>query len=236
MDNRRFDRAPAAPCASAETRLSNKARSSAEARPSNKTNMIRARRGAQLVLARLTRLYTLGETSSLSMSEVGQLVDSMAYVLGVSSIDAPQAVAVLSREDVLQQYECRRKSLEVRAAHIYELWREVAARMPPIPNKVLVENMHSVRQVPAHYNTYFGAQKVPASLDYLPHGFVEKDGPRLKGLEAVELWLACALDEAEWLQQFPLERLVSTLELHAPGYLDACTSLRDLAEPFLDGN
>lgn len=236
MDDRKIDCAPASPCASAETRPSDKVRSSVEAHPSDKTDMVRARRGAQLVLARLTRLYTLDETSSLSVSELGQLVDSMAYVLGVPSIDAPQAVAVLSREDVLQQYECRRKSLEACAAHTHEPWCKVAARMPPIPNKALVETMHSIEQVPARYNTYFSAQKVPASLDYLPHGFVEKDGPRLKGLHAVELWLACARDEAEWLQQFPIERLISTLKQHAPGYLDACSSLRDLAEPFLDGN
>lgn len=106
--------------------------------------------------------------------------------------------------------------------------------MPPIPNKSLVETMASVARAPSRYDANLDARRVPASLEYLPHGFVEAGGTRLDGVDAVELWLGCAREEAAWLARLPLERVVATLELHAPGYLDSCTSLRDLVEPYLE--
>lgn len=41
------------------------------------------------------------------------------------------------------------------------------------------------------------------------------------------------LAEAHWLARFDTVSLTRALEVHAPGYLDDCTSLRDLMEPYV---
>lgn len=189
----------------------------------------RARRGAAQVFARLVWLYTAGESTSIAEEEAERLLGSMAYVLGVRSLDEPAAVAVLACDDPLGVFEKRRAALERRAAATVEAWREVAATMPQIPNKSLVETMASIAEVPRRYNSYFSAQDVPAELTYQPHGFDERG---LLGIDAVELWLDAARDEAAWLAHFSADDLTRVLDAHAPGYLDANTSLRDLIEPY----
>ena len=188
-----------------------------------------ARRGASQVFARLVWLYTAGESTSIAKEEAERLLGSMAYVLGVRSLDEPVAVAALACDDPLGAFEKRRLALERRAAATVEAWRDVAATMPQIPNKSLVETMASIAEVPRRYNTYFSAQDVPAELTYQPHGF---DGRGLLGIDAVEAWLDAARDEAAWLARFSADDLTRVLDAHAPGYLDTTISLRDLVEPF----
>ncbi|MEE8674242.1 DUF6179 domain-containing protein [Tractidigestivibacter scatoligenes] len=189
----------------------------------------RARRGAAQIFARLVWLYTAGESTSIAEEEAERLLGSMAYVLGVRSLDDPAAVAVLACDDPLGAFEERRAALKRRAATTVEAWREVAAIMSKIPNKSLVETMASIAEVPRRYNTYFSAQDVPAEPTYQPHGF---DGRELLGIDAVELWLDAARDEAAWLVRFSADDLTRVLDAHVPGYLDANTSLRDLIEPY----
>ena len=145
-------------------------------------------------------------------------------------MDEPAAIAVLACDDPLGAFEERRAALERRAAATANPWREVAAATPQIPNKSLIETMASIAGVSRRYNTYFSAQKVPADLSYQPHGF---DGRGLLGIDAVETWLDAARSEAAWLARFSADDLVRVLEVHAPGYLDACTSLWDLVEPYV---
>ena len=195
-----------------------------------RNDLDRARRGAARVFARLVWLYTAGESTSIAEEEAEQLLGSMAYVLGVQSLDEPSAVAVLACDDPLGAFEERRAALERGAASTANAWREVAATMPQIPNKSLVETMESIAEVHRRYNTYFSAQEVPAELTYQPHGF---DGRGLLGIDAVESWLDAARDEAAWLARFSADDLMRVLEVRAPGYLDATISLRDLVEPYV---
>lgn len=203
---------------------------SREVRLDNTGDLDRARRGAAQVFARLVWLCTAGESTSIAEGEAERLLGSMAYVLGVSSLDEPAAIAVLACDDPLGAFEERRPALERRAAATANPWREVAAATPQIPNKSLIETMASIAGVSRRYNTYFSAQKVPADLSYQPHGF---DGRGLLGIDAVETWLDAARSEAAWLARFSADDFVRVLEVHAPGYLDACTSLWDLVEPYV---
>ncbi len=182
------------------------------------------------VFARLVWLYTAGESTSIAEEEAEQLLGSMAYVLSAQSLDEPAVVAVLACDDPLDAVERRRTALERRSAATVDAWREVAAIMPQIPNKSLVETMTSIAEVPRRYNTYFSAQEVPAELTYQPHGF---DGRGLLGIDAVEVWLDAARSEAAWLARFSADDLMRVLEVRAPGYLDATISLRDLVEPYV---
>lgn len=195
-----------------------------------RNDLDRARSGAAQVFARLVWLYTAGESTSIAEGEAELLLGSMAYVLGVRSLDEPAAVAVLACDDPLGAFEERRAALERRAAATANPWREVAAAMPQISNKSLVETMASIAEAPRRYNTYFSAQEVPTDLAYQPHGFDERG---LLGIDAVEAWLDAARSEAAWLVRFSADDLVRVLEVHAPGYHVACTSLRDLVEPYV---
>ena|GEM_PF-1405890 len=190
----------------------------------------RAREGASLVLRYLVSLYTMGgETSSLAAEELARLARSMLYVLGVDSPEDPSAVAVLARPDAVRAYEERRRALDERARATVALWHKVALALPQIPNRPLMDTMEAVREAPARYDTHFSAHIVPAEFLYVPHGF---DARGLAGIDAVEAWLQAMLAEARWLARFDTESLARTLEAHALGYLDDCTSLRDLAEPY----
>lgn len=191
----------------------------------------RAREGASLVLRHLVSLYTMGgETSSVATEELAQLARSMLYVLGADSPDDPVALAVLAWPDAVRAYEARRRALDERARAAGSLWREVALVLPQIPNRPLMDTMEAVREAPARYDTHFSAHVVPAEFLYMPHGFDERG---LAGIDAVEAWLRAMLAEAHWLARFDTVSLTRTLEARAPGYLDDCTSLRDLAEPYV---
>lgn len=177
---------------------------------------------------RVACLFSGGDSATLSTAESLRLMQSILFVLNIDHIDAPEAVAILARTDLNDEYCQRRAELDRRAHSLMNLWRQVVDTMPPIRNIALRDTLASISKFPQRYDTFFAAHEVPCDIDYqLEHPVPEY----LQGIDYVEAWLDQALAEAHWLSEFEPDSCVRVLERICPDYQGLLVNLCDLLRP-----
>ena len=83
-----------------------------------------SQRGFEQLMQHVCRLYTGGESNSVSAAEAAELASSVLYVLGGSHPgDEGELLRILAREDVVQQWTQRRRQLDARVEHTMQLWQ-----------------------------------------------------------------------------------------------------------------
>lgn len=169
-------------------------------------------------------LFTCGD-SSLSQNEAHELMESVLFVLGIEAVDDPQSIALLSRDDLPDEFRRRKAALDARAREVTALWEELVATMPPFKNIALRDTLVSIEGFPRRYDTLFAAHEIPCSIDY-PLSTPVPDG--LKGVDYVEAWLAQALAEAWELAQLDFDEAVRRLDAACPDPKGLHVNLRDL--------
>lgn len=188
----------------------------------------RAMLGFSQVMTHVCRLYTGGESSSVSEFEGNQLAASVLYVLGGSGPTAPErALVLLAVDDPVGVWTQRRTALEQQLDRVMELWRDVVTTLPPIRNIALRDTLTSIEQLPKTYDSFFAAHEIPCSIDYPLSAPVSEE---LQGLDYVQAWLEQLLEEARFLAQFDLDQVNDLLRSWCP---DPCGLLINLYEPVL---
>ncbi|MGN0959641.1 MAG: DUF6179 domain-containing protein, partial [Coriobacteriales bacterium] len=77
-----------------------------------------SQRGFAQLMQHVCRLYTGGESNSVSAAEAAELASSVLYVLGGSHPgDEDELLSILACEDVVQQWTQRRRQLDARVEH-----------------------------------------------------------------------------------------------------------------------
>ena len=187
-------------------------------------SMERAAEGFGALMSHVCRLYTCGESSSVSEREGYELAESTLYVLGLSDDTVQQTMALLSSDDVVRVWTRKRQELESRIPEAMELWQQVVSTMPPIRNIALRDTLASIGAFPASYDTFFAAHEIPCNIDYPLSKPVDE---RLKGLDYVEAWLAQLLVEARFLARFGVEDMEAYLGGWCPDYRGLLINLYD---------
>ena len=184
----------------------------------------RAMQGFAELLTHVCRLYTCGQSSSVSEHEAHELAESALYVLGLTDETIPQTIALLSSEDVVRIWTRKRQELESRIPDVMDLWQRIVSTIPPIHNIALRDTLESIGKLPGAYDTFFAAHEVPCSIDYP----LSKPVPeKLMGLDYVEAWLAELLVEAQFLARFDVNDVTAYLDEWCPDYRGLLINLYD---------
>lgn len=181
------------------------------------------------LFAQTMRLYTLGETASISKHEAVQLSNSLAYVLGVHNLSFEETIHALAVPNVDALYEQQLELLEKRVDSTLELWRNVCATMPPLNNVSLRDTLASIGNLRSLYDTRFAAHEIPCSIDYQLSVPVSDD---LQGIDYLWAWLQQALAEARYLAQFDTQDCILLLQRICPDYRGLHVNLYDLVKPY----
>lgn len=115
---------------------------------------------------RVARLFSGGDSATLSTAESLRLMQSILFVLNIDHIDAPEAMAMLARADLNDEYNKRRAELDRRAHSLMDAWRQVVDTVPPIRNIALRDTLASISMFPQRYDTFFAAHEIPCDIDY----------------------------------------------------------------------
>lgn len=177
---------------------------------------------------KLARLYTGGESSSLSQLEATQLARSLEYTLGLRGEHADEALPVLASIDPDELFAAKQRELASRIDTALEVWTQAVTLMPPIRNIALRDTLASIGQLRSCYDTYFAAHEVACSIDYQLSQPVDT---ALEGIDYIEAYLAQLAAEARWLAQFTPESCVAALERACPDYRGLHVNLCDLLKP-----
>lgn len=187
-----------------------------------------ARANFAQLFAKIMRLYTIGETASVSKREAVQLADSLAYVLGTSTLSPEETVRTLAVPDIDALYEQRLAELNTRIDSTLALWREVCITMPPLNNVALRDTLASIGKLRSLYDTRFAAHEVPCSIDYQLSAPVSDN---LQGIDYLHAWLQQALAEARYLARFDTQGCIALLKRICPDYRGLHVNLYDLVKP-----
>ena len=175
---------------------------------------------------KLIRLYANG-AGSVTRAEAAQLLESLSFVLGLSTngAAAEAALAELAESNPDELFRC--KQLEV-AAHIdkaLETWQLVCETMPPLRNVSLRDTLASIGNIKSHYDTYFAAHEVSCDIQYQLSVPVDES---LRGIDYVQAWLNQLLRETQYIAQFTPESCTKVLEQSCPDYKGLHVNLFDL--------
>ena len=185
-----------------------------------------SQRGFAQLMQHVCRLYTGGESNSVSAAEAAELASSVLYVLGGSHPgDEGELLRILACEDVVQQWTQRRRQLDARVEHTMQLWQEVLATMPALNNIALRDTLASIGRLPQAYDSFFAAHEVPSSIDYPLAAPVSEE---LQGLDYLDAWLGQLLEEARFLARFNTQEMLRYLQGWCP---DSQGLLLNLYEP-----
>lgn len=185
-----------------------------------------AQNGFRRLLERLVILYTHGESSLISESELARLLNSLCYVLRLEEAGEEALAGLASRPDAF--YARRLEALEAQMERLLAQWREICALMPPIRNVSLRDTLASIGQVKSMYDMRFAAHEVPCDIQYQLSEPVDE---RLQGLDYLEAWLAQLRWETEWIARFAPESCIAVLEEACPDYRGLHVNLFDLLKP-----
>lgn len=176
------------------------------------------------LLERRTAIYTMGDSTSVPKHVALDLLRSVCFVLGIDP-DHPEIPERLLTVDLEDEFRRRLADIERRVELAGELWLEVNATMPAIPNIALQDTLASIGNFPMYYDFRSMAHEIPASIDYpLCHPVPEA----LEGVDYISEYLRRLLIEAQFLQHFEREACERVLAASSP---DCVELLVNLYEP-----
>lgn len=191
----------------------------------------RASRNFARLMRYVAGLYSAGSTSSLSAFEAHQLTASVSYALGIMDSPSEETARVLDVDDPIELWHEKVAALTARTNAVYALWEAAVLTMLPICNVSLRDTLASLSEVKRRYDVRFAAHEVPCDIDYQLHDPID---PALRGIDYIEAWLACLLDEARWIAQFDVSSCIAVLERVCPDYRGLHINLYDLLQPHED--
>lgn len=183
-----------------------------------------AMRGFAELMTHICRLYTLGESTSVSQQEGHELAESTLYTLGFFGENPNAGISLLESDDVIAVWTERRKALDARIPEVMELWRQVVVTMPPLRNIALRDTLASIETLPNRYDTFFSAHEVPCNIDYPLSAPVSEE---LRGLDYIEVWLEQLLKESRYLARYDTDDMIEYLEAWCPNYQGLLINLYD---------
>jgi len=173
------------------------------------------------LLERRTAIYTMGDSTSVPKHVAVDLLRSISFVLGIDP-EHPEIPERLLRVDLEDEFRRRLADLERKVELTGELWREVVATMPAIPNTALHDTLAEIGEFPRRYDFRSMAHEIPVSIDYpLCHPVPEE----LPGVDYINEYLRRLLIEADFLRCFEREACERVLAASSPDYVDLLVNL-----------
>ena len=173
------------------------------------------------LLERRAAIFTMGDSSSVPTHVAADLLRSICFVLGIDPEERTVPEHLL-RVDLEQEYRRRLDELGRRVDAAEQLWRDVVAEMPLIPNIALRDTLKEIGEFFKHYDYRSMAHEIPCSIDYpLCHPVPAS----LPGVDYIAEYLRRLLIEAESLQRFEIADCERVLASASPDYIELLVNL-----------
>lgn len=170
---------------------------------------------------RRAAIFTMGDSASVPTHVAVDLLQSVCFVLGID-FEYPEIPERLLSVDLEDEFRSCLADIERKVELAGDLWRDVAATMPPISNIALHDTLAELGDFPKHYDFRSMAHVIPVSIDYpLCHSVPET----LPGVDYVVEYLRRLLMEADFLRRFDLGACVDVLEHSSPDYVGLLVNL-----------
>jgi len=173
------------------------------------------------LLERRTAIYTMGDSTSVPTHVAVDLLHSICFVLGIDpdSQEIPERLLGADLEDAMRRGLA---DVERKVEASGELWREVAATIPPIPSIALRDTLEAIGDFPRQYDFRSMAHEIPVMFDYpLCHPVPET----LLGVDYINEYLRRLLLESGFLRRFDAGVCVRVLERCSPDFEDLLVNL-----------
>lgn len=173
------------------------------------------------LLERRTAIYTMGDSTSVPTRVALGLLRSVCFVLGIDP-DRPEVPERLLSVDLEGEFRRRLADIERKVELAGELWRDVIATMPAIPNIALQDTQASIGNFPRFYDFRSMAHEIPVSIDYpLCHPVPET----LEGVDYINEYLRRLLIEARFLRHFDRCASERVLASASPDFVELLVNL-----------
>jgi hypothetical protein len=176
------------------------------------------------LLEHRTAIYTQGDSTSVPTHVAADLLRSICFVLGIDP-ETREIPERLLRVDLAEEYKRRLADIERRVADARQLWVDVCAAMPLIPNIALRDTLVAIGDFFKQYDFRSMAHDIPCMIDYpLCHPVPSE----LLGVDWIAEYLRRLMIEAEFLGQFEVAAIERVL---AAGCADYVEDVFNLYEP-----
>lgn len=193
--------------------------------PTDLTRLLSTQENAVLrdaLLSLLTdqaRAYTMGDSASLPMQTMQELLASLLYTLGV----LPGATfAHLDAQRLSAQYADGLRALEDKTRRAKAVVRTLCLNTPDYGSLALRSTLSGILAGLEHYDARFLAHRIPGEIDYQLTLPVPE---ALPGIDFVLCYLERLAAELRFLSRFALHRVLALLDGASPDWRDAVSSL-----------
>lgn len=171
------------------------------------------------LLKKQTKLYTMGDSTSVPKETAQELLRSICYTLQTADSGFSDQPDVADLEAL---YLAGIRQIEKKIALGKKLWQAACLSAPLIDNLALRDTLHSIRNFWKQYHYAFFAHEIPCIIDYqLCHPVPES----LLGVDYINEYLQHILIENELIGKFPVDLVIRLLQNHCPDYKNLLINL-----------
>ncbi|MDX9872517.1 MAG: DUF6179 domain-containing protein, partial [Clostridia bacterium] len=179
------------------------------------------------LLAKRTRKYTMGDSTSVPVETAQELMTSLCFTLEQYLKESGQSPKLLVSAELDQLFNLGQKIIETKMETGRQLWKTAGLGAPKIANISFQDTLRSIGSFFKRYDYRFFAHQIPCSLDYqLCHAV---QGSKL-GIEYINEYLRRMIIENNFLRHYETALVIRLLESYCPDYQGL---LINLCEPVL---
>lgn len=182
------------------------------------------------LLSRETTKYLAGDSSSVPVEIVEELLRSMAYTLRFALRESKKPQRELLSCDLEALLQQGRELLQDKLAATRQLWEQACLTAPQIPNAYLQDTLKGIKAFFKQYDIRYFAHQIPCAVDYPLCIPVSEE---LQGVIYFEQWLRRLLIENWCLSRFPRQAICDLLSAVVADYWDYPLNL--CQQPLING-
>lgn len=182
------------------------------------------------LLARRTRKYTKGDSTSVPVETAEELLKSLCFTLGEYLKEKGQTPKLLldaELEELNKLFNCGVKVIEGKIETGKELWRSACLGAPSVENLSFRHTLQSIGGFFRYYDYRFLAHQIPCDIDYQLCRPVPDHN---LGIEFINEYLRRVIIENNILRPFETGLVIRLLERYCPDYKGL---LINLCEPVI---
>ena len=167
------------------------------------------------LLAKQTERYTMGDSTSVTIEDAGELLASLWYTLTMAMDETHTPYEQLLTDDLMPIVKQGQTILQDKLKDTKQLWEAVCRTAPDIHNYYYIDTLRGIGDYFKHYDLYFFAHRKPALIDY---PLLNPPPETMHGLSYTEQYLKNMLAENLILHQFDIRSVICVLRAVAPDY------------------
>lgn len=166
------------------------------------------------LLARQTKAYTAGDSSSVPIEIAGELLHSICFTLHILPEEA-SSYRPLLHQDLGALLSAGMQELQRKMEDSKTLWTALCTHLPPVTNIAMTDTLKSIGTFWKRYDYRFFAHEIPCDIDYQLSQPVPE---QLQGIDYVHEYLKRMAIENDFLRLFREEAVIPLLRAYCPDY------------------